>query len=230
MNLIRHSDARYEAKLARLAAASSLFDPLIEQRTLDIVRGVERDGDKALLNFTKQFDGASLRAADLAIPAKRLAAAWNATRPKTKRAIRLAKANVASFAKQSLRKNWKARNMQGGSVGEKFDPFQRVGVYIPGGTAPLASTTLMTVTLAKAAGCPEIVACTPCDNNGEVNPDLLAALGQAGATEVYRVGGAQAIAALACGTKTIRPVQKIFGPGNGLRRDSQVTAVRSRHH
>ena len=84
----------------------------------------------------------------------------------------------------------------------------------PGGTAPLASTTLMTVTLAKAAGCPEIVACTPCDKNGEVNPDLLAALGQAGATEVYRVGGAQAIAALACGTKTIRPVQKIFGPGN----------------
>lgn len=214
MNLIRYSDARYEAKLARLAAASSLFDPLIEQRTLDIVRGVERGGDKAVLNYTRQFDGASLRAADLAISAKRLAEAWNATRPKTKRAIRLAKANVASFARQSLRKNWKARNTQGGSVGEKFDPFQRVGVYIPGGTAPLASTTLMTVTLAKAAGCSEIVACTPCDKNGEVNPDLLAALGQAGATEVYRVGGAQAIAALACGTKTIRPVQKIFGPGN----------------
>ena len=135
MNLIRHSDARYEAKLAKLAAASSLFDPVIEQRTLNIVRGVERDGDKALLNFTKQFDGASLRAADLAIPAKRLAEAWNATQPGTKRAIRLAKANVASFAKQSLRKNWKARNTQGGSVGEKFDPFQRVGVYIPGGTA-----------------------------------------------------------------------------------------------
>ena len=72
----------------------------------------------------------------------------------------------------------------------------------------------MTVTLAKAAGCPEIVACTPCDKNGEVNPDLLAALGQAGATEVYRIGGAQAVAAMATGTKTIRPVQKIFGPGN----------------
>jgi len=99
-------------------------------------------------------------------------------------------------------------------VGEKFDPFQRVGVYIPGGTAPLASTTLMTVTLAKVAGCREIVACTPCDSDGRVNTALLAALGQAGATEVYRVGGAQAIAAMAHGTKTIRPVQKIFGPGN----------------
>ena len=214
MNLIRHTDARFEAKLAKLAAASTLFDPVIEQRTLDIVRGVERNGDKALLQYTQKFDGAKLRAADLAVPTKRLAEAWKNTHPKTKRAIRLAKSNVASFAKQSLRKNWKARNAQGGSVGEKFDPFQRVGVYIPGGTAPLASTTLMTVTLAKAAGCAEIVACTPCDKNGEVNPDLLAALGQAGATEVYRVGGAQAIAALACGTKTIRPVQKIFGPGN----------------
>ena len=84
MNLIRYSDARYEAKLAKLAATSSLFDPLIEQRTLDIIRGVERDGDKAVLNYTRQFDGASLRATDLAISAKRLAEAWNATRPKTK--------------------------------------------------------------------------------------------------------------------------------------------------
>ncbi|MBO61568.1 MAG: histidinol dehydrogenase [Verrucomicrobiales bacterium] len=214
MNLIRHTDAQFEAKLAKLAEASSLFDPVIEQRTLDIIRGVEQGGDRAVLKYTKQFDGASLSTAGLPVPTQRLAEAWKKTQPGTKRAIRLAKANVASFAKQSLRKNWKARNAQGGSVGEKFDPFQRVGVYIPGGTAPLASTTLMTVTLAKAAGCPEIVACTPCDKNGEVNPDLLAALGQAGATEVYRVGGAQAIAAMACGTKTIRPVQKIFGPGN----------------
>ena len=214
MNVIRHTDARYEAKLSRLAKASSLFDPVIEHRTLKIAREVERNGDKAVLQFTKKFDGAALRPADLEVPAKRLDEAWKNTLPKTKRAIRLAKTNVAMFAKQSLRKNWKVRNAQDGWVGEKFDPFQRVGVYIPGGTAPLASTTLMTVTLAKSAGCPEIVACTPCDKNGEVNPNLLAALGQAGATEVYRIGGAQAIAAMATGTKTIRPVQKIFGPGN----------------
>jgi len=214
MNLIRHTDDRYEAKLAKITGSSSLFDPVIEQQTLDIVRAVERNGDKALLTYTQKFDGAKLRATDLAIQAKRLVAAWKHTNPKTKLAIRLAKANIASFAKRSLRKNWKARNSQGASVGEKFDPFQRVGIYIPGGTAPLASTALMTVTLAKTAGCPEIVACTPCDKNGEVNPELLAALGQAGATEVYRVGGAQAIAALAFGTKTVRPVQKIFGPGN----------------
>ena len=105
------------------------------------------------------------------------------------------------------------KNSHGAAVGEKFDPFQRVGIYIPGGTAPLVSTALMTITLAKVAGCKEIVVCTPCGDGG-INSALLFAARAAGATEIYRVGGAQAIAAMAYGTKTIRRVQKIFGPGN----------------
>jgi histidinol dehydrogenase len=113
-----------------------------------------------------------------------------------------------------LRKNWSAKNSHGASVGEKFDPFTRVGIYIPGGTAPLVSTALMTITLAKVAGCKEIVVVTPPGKNGAINPAILFAARAAGATEIYRVGGAQAIAALAYGTKTIRRVQKIFGPGN----------------
>ena len=214
MNLIRHTDSDFSAKLNKLIAASSLFDPVVEQRALEIIRAVQRRGDKALLHYTEKFDGAKLTPGKLRVGQGELAGAWRATDARTRKAIRLAKANVTLFAKRSLRKNWQARNAQGGVVGEKFDPFARVGVYIPGGTAPLASTTLMTVTLAKVAGCREIVACTPCGKDGQVNTALLAALGQAGATEVYRVGGAQAIAAMACGTKTIRPVQKIFGPGN----------------
>ena len=214
MNLIRHTDSAFSAKLNKLIAASSLFDPVVEQRALEIIRAVQRRGDKALLHYTEKFDGAKLTPGKLHVGQAELAGAWRATDARTRKAIRLAKANVTLFAKRSLRKNWQARNAQGGVVGEKFDPFARVGVYIPGGTAPLASTTLMTVTLAKVAGCREIVACTPCGKDGQVNTALLAALGQAGATEVYRVGGAQAIAAMACGTKTIRPVQKIFGPGN----------------
>ena len=214
MNLIRHTDSDFSAKLNKLIAASSLFDPVVEQRALEIIRAVQRRGDKALLHYTEKFDGAKLTPGKLRVGQAELAGAWRATDTRTRKAIRLAKANVTLFAKRSLRKNWQARNAQGGVVGEKFDPFARVGVYIPGGTAPLASTTLMTVTLAKVAGCREIVACTPCGKDGQVNTALLAALGQAGATEVYRVGGAQAIAAMACGTKTIRPVQKIFGPGN----------------
>ena len=214
MNLIRHTDSDFSAKLNKLIAASSLFDPVVEQRALEIIRAVQRRGDKALLHYTEKFDGAKLTPGKLRVGQAELAGAWRATDARTRKAIRLAKANVTLFAKRSLRKNWQGHNAQGGVVGEKFDPFARVGVYIPGGTAPLASTTLMTVTLAKVAGCREIVACTPCGKDGQVNTALLAALGQAGANEVYRVGGAQAIAAMACGTKTIRPVQKIFGPGN----------------
>ena len=214
MNLIRHTDSAFSAKLNKLIAASSLFDPVVEQRALEIIRAVQRRGDKALLHYTEKFDGAKLTPGKLRVGQAELAGAWSATDARTRKAIRLAKANVTLFAKRSLRKNWQTRNAQGGVVGEKFDPFARVGVYIPGGTAPLASTTLMTVTLAKVAGCREIVACTPCGKDGQINTALLAALGQAGANEVYRVGGAQAIAAMACGTKTIRPVQKIFGPGN----------------
>ena len=131
-----------------------------------------------------------------------------------RKAILSAKANVRAFAKRSLRKSWFMKNKQGAVVGERFDPFQRVGIYVPGGTAPLVSTAIMTCTLAAAAGVREIVAVTPSDMDGSVQPTLLGALAECGATEVYRVGGAQAIAALAFGTKTIRPVQKIFGPGN----------------
>jgi histidinol dehydrogenase len=214
MNLIRHTDSDFSAKLNKLIAASSLFDPAVEQRALEIIRAVQRRGDKALLHYTEKFDGAKLTPSKLRVGQAELAGAWRATNARSRKAIRLAKANITLFAKRSLRKNWQTHNAQGGVVGEKFDPFARVGVYIPGGTAPLASTTLMTVTLAKVAGCREIVACTPCGKDGQVNAALLAALGQAGANEVYRVGGAQAIAAMACGTKTIRPVQKIFGPGN----------------
>ena len=122
--------------------------------------------------------------------------------------------NIELFSRKSLRKNWSTTNAQGGRVGEKFDPFQRVGIYIPGGTAPLVSTALMTVTLAQVAGCPEIAVCTPCNKEGAINAALLYAVRAAGATEIYRLGGAQAIAAMACGTPAIRPVQKVFGPGN----------------
>ena len=214
MNLIRYTDSGFPDKLNKLISTSSLFDPLIEQRTREIVRKVKHHGDKALLELTEKFDGARLTSRQLSVDQAEREQAWHSTDTRTRKAIRLAKANIAFFAKRSLRKNWKERNLQGGVVGEKFDPFQRVGVYIPGGTAPLASTTLMTVTLAKAAGCREIATCTPGDKDGRLNPALLAALGKAGASEVYRVGGAQAIAAMAYGTKTIRPVQKIFGPGN----------------
>ena len=214
MKTIRHTDADFSQRLSEVRAASSLFDPLIEQRTRAILAAVQARGDAALIECTERFDGAKLSADQLALSQSELLAASLKADESLRRAVAEADKNVAGFARKSLRKNWQMRNSHGAVVGEKFDPFQRVGVYIPGGTAPLISTALMTVTLARVAGCPEIVVCTPCGKDGSVNPALLFATRIAGATELYRVGGAQAVAALAYGTQTIRRVQKIFGPGN----------------
>jgi histidinol dehydrogenase len=207
-------DKWFADKLRSLTTQSSLFDPLIEERTRVILRDVYTHGDAALLELTERFDGAKLTAHQLAVTKAELIGASLRADEDLRAAVETTRKNVEFFSRKSLRKNWSAKNAQGAKVGEKFDPFQRVGIYIPGGTAPLVSTALMTVTLAKVAGCPEIVVCTPCGKDGAVNPALLYAARTAGATEIYRVGGAQAIAAMTYGTPTIRHVQKIFGPGN----------------
>ena len=207
MKILRYNKPGFSKAVAALQRSAEP-DEQVRNTVTAIIAGIRQHGDAALLSYTAKFGGSTLRASQLAVKEK--ANVDNATR----RAIATAHKNVFAFAKKSLRKTWSTRNAQGALVGERFDPFQRVGVYVPGGTAPLVSTAVMTVTLAAAAGCPEIVAVTPCDKIGAVNPALLHALRHAGATEIYRVGGAQAIAALAYGTKTIRPVQKIFGPGS----------------
>jgi histidinol dehydrogenase len=214
MKILHYADRNFTEQIRRVAAGSSLFDPAIEDRARAIIDAVAQRGDKAVLEFTRRFDGARLSARQLAVSKAELRSAEAKASAGLRSAVAVADRNVASFARHSMRRNWFARNAQGAKVGEKFDPFQRVGLYIPGGTAPLVSTAIMTVTLARVAGCPEIVVCTPCGKDGRINPDLLYAVQAAGATETYRVGGAQAIAAMALGTATIRPVQKIFGPGN----------------
>ena len=214
MKVIRFTDADFAVQLAKVTAPSSLFDPVIEQLTRAILDDVQAHGDDAVLELTERFDGAKLQANQLSVTqAELMTASLKADEP-LRNAVAEAEANIANFAKKSRRKDWCMKNSHGANVGEKFDPFQRVGIYIPGGTAPLVSTALMTITLAKVAGCKEIVVCTPCGKDGGINPALLFAARAAGATEICRIGGAQAIAAMAYGTKTIRRVQKIFGPGN----------------
>ena len=207
MKILRFRDPNFQKELASLQRHA---EPSAEVRNTvtEIISRLRKEGDKALLEYTAKFGGPSLT------PAQLLVSEAPTVDAATRRAFAAADKNVFNFAKQSLRKSWKSRNAQGAVVGERFDPFQRVGVYVPGGTAPLVSTAVMTVTLARAAGCPQIVAVTPADRDGRINAALLYALRKAGATEVYRVGGAQAVAALAYGTATIQPVQKIFGPGS----------------
>lgn len=207
MRILRHTDADFTRALASLQRKAEP-PPEIEATVREIIREVREHGDAALVEFTKKFGGPDLAGKRLRVIG----------RPKVdaaaQKAIATSSANVRAFAERSLRRDWKMRNAQGAVVGERFDPFQRAGIYVPGGTAPLVSTAVMTVSLAAAAGVPEIVVTTPSDCDGKVNPSLLFALAHCGATEIYQVGGAQAIAALAFGTESIRPVQKIFGPGN----------------
>lgn len=214
MRILQFNNPGFERALKEALAASSLFDPAVEKRAKTILDAVRARGDDALIEFTARFDGAKLDASRLAVTQAEMMNASLVADTSLRAAVAEADRNIASFARKSRRRGWQSTNSHGAKVGEKFDPFQRVGIYIPGGTAPLVSTALMTVVLAREAGCPEIVVCTPCGKDGSINPSLLFAARAAGATEIYRVGGAQAIAAMAYGTPTIRKVQKIFGPGN----------------
>ena len=213
MRILRPKDKGYAAALACLQRHSSP-DPAVSKTVAEILAKIAAKGDAALLEFTKKFGGPELKPFEISVTPAEIAEACNGLPKDTWKVIDAARANVRAFAKRSLRKSWFMKNRQGAITGERFDPFRRVGIYIPGGTAPLVSTAVMTCTLAEAAGVPEIVAVTPAGPDGKVHPALLAALSRCGATEIYRVGGAQAVAALALGTKIIRPVQKIFGPGN----------------
>ncbi len=203
-----------EVTAREVTAGTSLFDPTIEERARSIIADVREHGDSKLVELAKRFEGAELTTDRLSVSEEECRAACEGVDASLKEAVELASRNIEAFSRHSLRQNWSARNDQGALVGEKFDPFQRVGIYIPGGTAPLISTALMTITLARVAGCPEIAVCTPCGQGGRIHPAMLYAIQSAGASEIYRVGGAQAIAAMALGTERIRSVQKIFGPGN----------------
>ena len=192
----------------------SAFPEEAERAAAEVLAKIRAKGDAAVAEYVAKFEGARLSPRQFRVSSAELKRVDAAVPAALKRAVKDAHARVMRFSKASLREAWTMKTPRGGSAGEFFSPMDRVGVYVPGGTAPLASTSVMTVTLAKAAGVKEIVACTPAGKTGEVNPVLLYALKLAGATEVYRVGGIQAIGMMAFGTKACRKVQKIVGPGN----------------
>ncbi|WP_231363775.1 histidinol dehydrogenase [Verrucomicrobium sp. 3C] len=179
--------------------------PELSERVRSILERVEGKGDKALAELTQEFDQVTLSTADFC---RKDAAERPA--PAIRKAIAWSLGNVRRFARASRPRDWRMKNREGAWVGERFLPLDRVGVYVPGGSAPLVSSALMTIPFAREAGVGEIVAVSP----PPIQPVLYYALRTAGATEVYSLGGAQAVAALAYGTESIRPVDKIFGPGN----------------
>jgi histidinol dehydrogenase len=194
--------------------AISTRDGAVARQVNEIVTAVRDNGDSALVALTERFDGAKLTSEELLLSPDALSVAVEDLTAKYRTAIEEAIANVQQFHDNSRSKDWTTINSHGGEVGERYYPLRRVGIYVPGGQVPLVSTVIMTLTLAKAAGVSEIAVATPPRPDGSIESILLAAISLCGGSEVYPIGGAQAIAALAYGTETISPVDKIFGPGN----------------
>jgi histidinol dehydrogenase len=210
---LTYASKPFDSQLAEFCRGSAVPDA-VSRSVASILASVRLRGDAAVAACALKFDGARLKPRQFRVGKAEIAAAARGLSPASRRALKAVHGAVREFNLKTVPADWSSRNRHGARVGEKFDPIRRVGLYVPGGQVPLVSTVLMTATLAKIAGCPEIAAFTPSGKGGRVAPDLLAALQLAGVDEVYRIGGVQAIGAMAYGTRTIPAVDKIFGPGN----------------
>lgn len=204
-------------------AAKELYSKLI-QRTksqdggniinivADILETVKKSGDKALKEYSKKFDNADIE--NIRVLDDEITTAYDVVDEELLLTIRKSKQNIWSFHEKQLQNSWISAKEDGTMLGQLVRPIEKVGLYVPGGTAPLISSVLMTAVPAKVAGVSKIIMCTPPSKDGSVNPAILVAAREAGIDQVYRVGGAQAIAAMAYGTESIPSVDKICGPGN----------------
>ncbi len=186
----------------------------VEDIVADIIYDVRKNGDKALFKYCEKFDKAKL--SDLAVSSQEIGEAVNATDPEFLRILKRAAKNITKFHEKQKRNSFIINDENGIVMGQKIIPVDRAGLYVPGGTAAYPSTVLMDSIPAKLAGCREVIMVTPPDKDGKVSPVILAAAYVAGVDRIFKVGGAQAIAALAYGTESIPAVDKIVGPGNAF--------------
>lgn len=208
-----HDKERLAAKLARIRKRSVVLDADLMRQVESIIDEVRRRGDAALIEYAARFDGCAMQPSELRIgedELRRIAANADASLVKS---LKEAISNVRRFHEYELQESWEIETEDGVRLGQRITPIERVGLYVPGGTASYPSSVVMNVVPAQVAGVKRIVIATPPRSLRE-NPAVAAALWQLGVSEVYAVGGAQAIAALAYGTETVPPVDKITGPGN----------------
>ena len=184
-----------------------------EGRVNAIITAVKNDRDTAVFNYTKQFDGADINSSNVKVTKEEIEEAYKLVDPKLLDVIRKALVNIKTFHEKQVQNSWFTTN-DGIILGQKVTALDKAGVYVPGGKAVYPSSVLMNVLPAKVAGVNKIIMCTPPDKNGKVYPSTLVAANEAGVDEIYKVGGAQAIAAMAFGTESIPKVDKIVGPGN----------------
>lgn len=198
-NMLKRSPAQYKQQ---------------EEAVDAIVQEIRARKDEALFEYTERFDHARLDHSSVEVTKEELEAAYGQVDPALTEVIRKALVNIREYHEKQRQNSWFNTTPQGTMLGQKITPMERVGVYVPGGKAVYPSSVLMNIVPAKVAGVEEIIMTTPCDAGGHVNPAVLVAASEAGADRIFKVGGAQAIAAMAYGTESIPKVDKIVGPGN----------------
>jgi histidinol dehydrogenase len=210
---LNSSDPNFAADFAGLVESKRAVEADVDAAVAVIVDRVRRDGDAALLDYTKRFDGLDLSADKLRVTKDEIDKAYAACDTRAVAALELAASRIEDYHRRQLPEDSHYEDKSGVMLGSRWTPIQAAGLYVPGGTAAYPSSVLMNAIPANVAGVKRLVMTVP-SPRGELNPLVLAAAHIAGVSEIYRVGGAQAIAALAFGTKTIAPVDKIVGPGN----------------
>ena len=211
IKIVKTTDHDYKSFLTRLLQRRGNRQGAVEKRVGEIVRAVERKGDSALLRYAQMFDRVRLTRATMEVKPGEIEKAMTTVPAKDLRILRMAARRIGAFHRRQVQKSWGYRDPLGMLLGQRITPLGRVGVYVPGGKASYPSTVLMNVVPAKVAGVEEVIMTSPIGSDGAI---ILAAARIAGVDRTFRIGGAQAIAALAFGTETIPKVDKIVGPGN----------------
>ena len=213
MKFVRIGSKNLKKKTEEIRKAVSRLDPELVERTERIVEDVRKNGDRALFRYAKKFDASAVGAKNVMVSKREFEEAREAVSPAVAKDLGKAASRVRAYQRKKLPKPASYRDSLGNELGWLIRPIEKVGVYVPGGKASYPSTVIMTVVPAKVAGVGEISVVTPCPG-GRVNPEVLVACEIAGASRVYKVGGAHAVAALAFGTASVPAVDKIVGPGN----------------
>ncbi len=208
------SDEINENNLSEFIPRNFLQIESIRESVVGIIAEVNKNGDKAILEFTKKFDGVELFESEIKVTQEEISDAYNIIDRTLLKALQYAKKNLIKFQRAQMRKEWMIKIEKGVNAGQIYRPLERIGIYIPGGRAIYPSTVLMTAAPAYVAGVKEIIICSPPQSNKKIAPEIIVAASEFNINDIYKIGGAQAIAAMALGTNTIPKVQKIVGPGN----------------
>lgn len=213
MKIIKLESKKIVTEISKIRKRQETYTNKIDKKVESIIEKVKSKGDSSLFSFTKKFDNISINKSNIRVIKKEIENSYKQVHPNVRSAIRKSISRVKDYQKRKLPKSYKYKDKIGNILGWKVNPINRIGIYVPGGTASYPSSLIMTAVLAKVAGSKELVVATPPSKDG-INPTILYTAKVLGINEILQIGGAQAIASLAYGTQSVRKVDKIVGPGN----------------